>query len=160
MRESYNLAELTRIVHNLLQITTITSVDHAKRLVRVRIGGDESAELPWPADIGRNWVRWKPLRVGQQVVIACPSGDPALAVIIGDLYSNAIDTSETAENLDVIEFENGNRIQHDIATGTITVMAIGNVIVNGDVIADGISLVNHVHDGVKKGTDKTGVPVS
>ena len=158
MRESYTLAELTRMLHNMIQITAITSVDHVSRKVRVRIGGDESAELPWPADIGRNWVRWKPVRVGQQVVIACPSGDPALAVIIGDIYSNANDTPETAENLDVIEFTNGNRIEHNIDTGAITITAVGNVIVNGDVIADGISLKNHTHDKVRAGTDSTGKP--
>jgi phage baseplate assembly protein V len=148
MNHVYTLAEISRMVHNMLQITTITSVDHTNRRVRVRIGGDESAELQWPADIGRNWVRWKPLREGQQVVIACPSGDPAQAVIIGDLYSQSIDTPETSEELDVIEFENGNRIQHNVTTGEITVIASGNVVVNGDVIADGISLKNHDH--VKK----------
>jgi phage baseplate assembly protein V len=154
MRESYSLAELTRIVHNMLQVTTITSVDHSNRKVRVRIGGDESAELPWPADIGRNWVRWKPLREGQQVVIACPSGDPAQAVIIGDLYSNAIDTSETAENLDVIEFENGNRIQHDVDTGAI------HITVNDDVYINDIPFLKHLHSKVRIGTEKSGEPTT
>lgn len=155
---NYDTADLTRRLANMLQLTTITRLDHANQRVRVKLGEYESAELPWPADIGRNWVRWKPLREGQQVLIACPNGDPAQAVIIGDLYSNAIDSPETAENLDVIEFTNGNRIEHNIETGQITVIASGNVIVNGDVIADGISLKNHTHNNVRVGTDSTGKP--
>lgn len=42
--------------------------------------------------------------------------------------------------------------------GSIILTAPGNVIVNGDVIADGISLKNHVHSGVTAGGDNTGQP--
>lgn len=43
--------------------------------------------------------------------------------------------------------------------GSITITAPNNIIVNGDVIADGISLKNHVHSGVTSGGDNTGAPV-
>ena len=91
MNHFYTLAELNRMVHNMLQITTITSVDHSNRRVRVRLGADQSAELPWPAVVGRNFVAWRPLRKGQQVILLSPGGDPAQGVIIGDLYSQSID---------------------------------------------------------------------
>ena len=42
--------------------------------------------------------------------------------------------------------------------GSIVLTAPKNVIVNGDVIADGISLKNHVHGGVTAGGDNTGQP--
>ena len=42
--------------------------------------------------------------------------------------------------------------------GSIIMTAPKNVIVNGDVIADGISLKNHVHGGVTAGGDNTGQP--
>lgn len=42
--------------------------------------------------------------------------------------------------------------------GSIVLTAPNNVIVNGDVIADGISLKNHVHGGVTAGGDNTGQP--
>lgn len=42
--------------------------------------------------------------------------------------------------------------------GSIVMTAPNNVIVNGDVIADGISLKNHVHGGVTAGGDNTGQP--
>ena len=42
--------------------------------------------------------------------------------------------------------------------GSIVLTAPNNVIVNGDVIADGISLKNHVHGGVTAGGDNMGQP--
>lgn len=43
--------------------------------------------------------------------------------------------------------------------GSIVMTAPNNVIVNGDVIADGISLKNHVHGGVESGGSNTSTPV-
>lgn len=160
-QNGFNVAELTRMLHNMIQITTITSVDFDNKVFRVRIGeaeSNESAELPWPAEIGRNFRRWRPLRTGQQIVIACPSGDPAQAVMIGEIYSDSLPPPCDSPELDVIEYDNGNRIEHDAANGEIRVKAKGNVIVNGDVVADGISLKNHVHKGVTPGKGMTGGP--
>lgn len=42
--------------------------------------------------------------------------------------------------------------------GSIEITAQNNVIVNGDVIADGISLKNHTHGGVESGGSNTGTP--
>lgn len=42
--------------------------------------------------------------------------------------------------------------------GTVEITASNNVIVHGDVIADGISLKNHVHGGVESGGSTTGAP--
>lgn len=149
---SYELAELQRKLANMIQITTITEVDHARRKLRVLVGADNSAELPWPAAIGRNWKRWTPLRKGQQVVIACPDGNPAQAVLIGNLYRDGIDSPATDADLDVIEFENGARIEHDISCGVLALTGFS------DVLVDGVSVPFHVHGKVKAGTDSTGKP--
>lgn len=146
---SYEVAELQRKLVGMIQITTITSVDHASKKLRVRLGADESAELPWPATVGRNFVAWKPLRVGQQVILFSPSGDPAQGVIIGDLYSQAIDAPSTNEVVDLIQFNNGNLIEHNMTTGKFRI--VGDIELDGtltastDVVAKNISLVRHDH---------------
>lgn len=109
---SYDRAELQRKLANVIQITVITRVDHANKKLRVRLGADESGWLEWPAYIGRNFVAWKPLRVGQQVIISCVDGDPAQAVIIGDLYSRLIDAPSTSPLIDLIQFNDGCFIKH------------------------------------------------
>jgi phage baseplate assembly protein gpV len=43
-----------------------------------------------------------------------------------------------------------------VANGGINIT--GNVTVNGDVTANGISLINHVHSGVEAGGSNTGKP--
>lgn len=74
----------------------------------------------------------------------------------------------------LVDYANGAYIEHDrasgrltlditgdidiIAGGTVTITAPGSVIVNGDVIADGISLKTHVHGGIKPGPADTGGP--
>lgn len=155
---SYEVAELKRKLENMIRRTTISSVDESTRTVRVLLGNDESAPLPWPADIGKHYCRWIPLKPGIACIIGCEGGDPANAVILRVMYSNDNAAPGNAPDVEVIEYANGNRIEHDNNSGEIRITATGNVIVNGDVIADGISLVNHVHKDVAKGTAKTGKP--
>ena len=155
---SYEVAELKRKLQNIIRRTTISSVDESTRTVRVLLGKDESAPLPWPADIGKHYRRWIPLQPGIPCIIGCEGGDPANAVILRVMYSNAHPTPSNDPDVEVIEYTNGNRIEHDHNSGEIRITAKGNVIVNGDVIADGISLINHVHKDVTAGKAKTGKP--
>jgi len=48
---------------------------------------------------------------------------------------------------------------HVTIKGGLSVTGGGGAVVTGDVIADGISLVNHVHSGVQAGGSNTGKPV-
>lgn len=148
----FNSADMPRQLDNLVQVTTITSVDPANKTLRVQLGDEESAELPWPADQGANYTRWKPLKAGQQVVISSPCGDPAQAVITGQLYSDAHDSPSVDPDIDLIEFANGNRIEHNIRTGKFRIVGdlelIGTLTASVDVVANRISLVGHDH--VKK----------
>lgn len=146
---SYAVAELQRKLAGMIQITTITSVDHANKKLRVRLGADESAELPWPAIAGRNFVAWRPLRVGQQLILLSPNGDPAQGVVVGELYSQAVDAPSTDDAIDLIQFNNGNLIEHNMNTGKFRI--IGDIELDGtltastDVVAKNISLVGHDH---------------
>ena len=51
--------------------------------------------------------------------------------------------------------KNGNILESGPSGWTIT----GDVVVNGDVVADGVSLKTHIHSGVTTGGDNTGAPV-
>lgn len=71
-----NPAELHRQLNNLLQIGTIESVNTVDKTCRVQIGDLLTGELDMPAEIGRNFVRWQPLRVGTQVLLASSTWVP------------------------------------------------------------------------------------
>jgi phage baseplate assembly protein gpV len=46
-----------------------------------------------------------------------------------------------------------------VATVSLTTLNVtGDIVVNGDVIASGVSLVDHVHGGVAAGSSSTAAP--
>lgn len=100
---------------NVISIGTIAEVDHAAGRVRVDLGGRLSGWLPWPADVGRNYRSWRPLRAGMQVTLAAPSGDPANAQIVQTLYSAALPAPSDSADVDMIHWEDGAVMQHDTA---------------------------------------------
>ncbi|MDF1583894.1 MAG: phage baseplate assembly protein V [Methyloprofundus sp.] len=139
----FELTELDRKLSHLINIGVIAEVNAGDKTIRVQVGENLTGLLPWPCEMGRNFIRWRPLRVGQQVVIACPSGDMAQAVIIGMLYSDALDSPSSDENIDLIAFSDGAQLSYDVAshalkatlpTGATTeLVSSGGVTINGDV---------------------------
>ena len=123
------ISDLFRRFENLIRIGTIAELDHAARKIRVQSGELLTTWLPYPAEIGNNYKRWQPLRLGTQVVLACPSGDPSQALIISILYSNDIEPPSTDENLDVVEFVDGTKIEYNSQTNTLSIDCAGDVAV-------------------------------
>lgn len=154
----YTLAELNRCFAALVLFGVVVEVDSTNKLLKVQEGNLTTGWLPWPAETGRNYRRWRPMKKGQQLVVLCRSGDPAQGVIVGELYSDSNESPSTDDDIDLIQFINGNKIEHNAVTGQIHIIAKGDVHVTGDVIADGISLKKHVHKDTMPGSGKTGVP--
>ncbi len=100
-------ADLHRRVANVAIVGTIAEVDHDRSRVRVDINGRLSDWLRWPADMGRNYRRWRPLRVGMQVGLTCPSGDPANACINAILHTSDLPPPETDPESDAVHYEDG-----------------------------------------------------
>lgn len=125
-----NTADLNRRIESIIRLGTIAEVDHAARKLRVKTGGLLTNWLAWPAEVGRNFRRWRPLRTGTQVVLACPSGDPAQAVIIQILYTQELDTPSDQPHIDLIEFNDGSAIQYDSINNSLSVRTMGNLDLN------------------------------
>jgi phage baseplate assembly protein V len=129
VNQARRLQDLERRLNNQAMIGTILEVDHSTRKLRVQIGEIRTAWLSWPAEMGRNFRRWRPLRAGQQVVLASPSGDPAQAVITGMLYSSVLPAPSDNPDLDITEFEDGTRFQYDSASHVIKIYCVGGIVV-------------------------------
>lgn len=174
---SWGLSDLERRLAALVKIGKIEVVDHEKRQIKVAAGGMSSAWLPWPCEIGRNFKRWRPLRVSQQVVMIAPSGELAQAVVVGMLYSGDLDAPSGDPDVDVIAFDDGARVEYNSATGHMTLKAMGSVTVDaqsvrmtgdvqidgslhtdGDTVAGSVSLKEHTHGGVATGGGNTSNP--
>ena len=126
---SFNTAQLFRRFENLIRIGTIADVDYQGKRLRVKSGELLTDWLPWPAEIGRNFTRWRPLRTHTQVVLVCPSGDPAQALVIATLYSNQLDSPSTDPLIDVVQFNDGTSLEYNSNTNTLNISTAGDVYV-------------------------------
>ncbi|WP_142847083.1 phage baseplate assembly protein V [Telmatospirillum sp. J64-1] len=134
---SHSLSELYRKLSNLIGLGTIAEVDHSSARVRVEINGRVSGWLPYPADIGNNYIRWRPLRAGTQVLLACPAGDPANAVIVQILYSQPLPPPGDEAGRDLVQFNDGTTLQYDSDARVLTVVSAGKIAIQA---ADAVDL--------------------
>jgi phage baseplate assembly protein V len=160
-------SELMRLICNLVRIGQVFAIDTERARLRVRDGaGFESAWLPWGVARAGEDITWRPYSVGEQVVIVCPNGDPAQAIVLCSLYSNAGQNPKHGLDKTTHAFSDGGFFQYDTATGTLTIHCSkikinadievnGQIESTGDQIAGGISQINHVH--IEQGDGK---PVS
>lgn len=142
---NFEVAELMRRFANMLMLGTIEAVDHEAQKVRVKVGELVTGWLPWPAELGRNFIRWRPLKKGIQCLIACPAGEPTQAVIIQLLYTTEFHSPSNSEHMDVTLFNDGTQIQYDSENSVLDVSCAKDVIINiagnltahiaGDVVA-------------------------
>ena len=148
------LDELSRRIAGMLRVGVVEEIDYGGTRLRVRIGyggpGDiETSWLPWPGSLGRNRVDWTPLKPGQQVLLASPSGDLAQAVVVALLHVDSDPPPSTAETLDVVQFRSGTGVVHDAETGDVVVTGARDVTldVERDVIVRADRHINVTVDG-------------
>ncbi|MBC7907034.1 MAG: phage baseplate assembly protein V [Rhodospirillaceae bacterium] len=162
---SQSAADKNRTIENLLSIGTIAAVDYGAvpPQVCLDIAGRTTGWMPVPADIGRNFRRWRPLRVGTQVLAACLSGDPAQAIIIQIMYTTAgatpLPPPEVGEAVDVIQWDDGTLIRYDSAAHKMRVLSVGDLSLeapNGTIVVDGKNLVLRTGEDGYFHTDNAG----
>lgn len=158
--QSANTAELNRLLHNMCRTGTIDELDHAKKKVRVKLSDTlKTTWLEWPAEIGKNFVRWRPLRLQTPVLILCPSGDISQGQIVGMMYSNAISPSSTKETDDVVKFEDGTEIKYDTSAKALSITVKGKVDIKCDkdisIKTKGNALVEATGNATVNATAKT-----
>lgn len=131
----FNAAEADRRISNVVQMGRITAVDTANARCRVAIGDLVTPPIPWPAGhagADRSW--WAP-SVGDQVMIAAPSGDLAQAAVISTYYQDsapapssdgAVSQTVYADGA-VVEYDNG-KSQFQLRIGTTSITANGSAI--------------------------------
>lgn len=153
----------------------VSDVDATKHRVRCKIPALEDLETDWLAVVtpnsGGNKFYCLPDE-GELVALLLDARGEG-GCVIGAIYNDEDKPPAADKNIWKKVFTNGTTIEHDRNSGDITIHASGKVIVNGsdidvnggtitvqggDVIADGISLKNHVHGGVSSGGSTTGKP--
>jgi phage baseplate assembly protein V len=172
---TWGQADTERRLANMVRVATITAVDPGSGRARVSFGQDaESAWLPFPSPRAGAIQIWAPPSVGEQVVVACQSGDTAQGMIVASLASGGSPAPSGDGGAFVVEI-GGSRfeITGDAITltcgGTVVEMTAGGVAIIGDVqitgalAVDGASVAHngtnigdsHVHGGIAIGGANT-----
>ncbi|MQP64715.1 phage baseplate assembly protein V [Niveispirillum sp. SYP-B3756] len=147
------ITELARCLANMIRIGTVSDADYGGPKVRVKAGDLHTGWLPWLTTRAGKDVTWWPPEVGEQVLILCPDGDPAQAVVLMAIYSTAQPAPADRPTIHLTRYPDGAEISYDreahqltanipgdvslTATGTVTVKADGVIDVES---ASGITI--------------------
>lgn len=166
---SFAAAEADRMLAAMLSIGRVTSVDGGAATARVEIGPVKSPPLPVGQLAAGDRAFWWMPAVGDQVLVAAPSGDLAQGIIVCGLYAQNAPSADVA--VPKIALAGGKMvIDGDVEiTGKVTIagtldvdgkLTVRNALeAEGDVSGGGTSLRNHVHGGVIRGSANTDGPV-
>lgn len=165
--QRFDMSEAERRIANIVSIGKVEQADYERAIARVRVGSLLAPWLPMMALRAGPDVTWTPYEIGEQVVILSPSGDLASGVIIGSVYTSEFSAPSDNPAIERKVFSNGAVVEYDRENGryfmdvkgNVHIVATGDVTVEGDVIADGVSLKHHVHGGVVAGGSNTDEPV-
>ena len=176
-------ADTNRRSESIIRFGLIAEVDHAQAKARVKCGEILTDFIPFIALRSGTTKTWSPPTQGEQCVILAASGELTTACIITGLYTQNSPSHSADEH--VIEFADGAKITYNQSSGALIVTGIktasitaanqididcptinikgnvnidGKVTSTGDMVAGGISQINHKHGGVQGGPSKTGIP--
>ncbi|WP_323162860.1 phage baseplate assembly protein V [Stenotrophomonas maltophilia] len=125
-------AENVRMLANMVLVGVVTELDEAEARVRVDADGMLTDWIPWAERRAGPGVRtWCAPEVGEQVVIACPYGDPGQAVVLGSVFYDKHPAPAAVKSKHRTEYADGSVVEYDRETTTLTVnVGAGKVIVN------------------------------
>lgn len=128
MSANTNIAELLRLIRNIIRTGVVTEVE-VGRGCRVKTGDLETDWLPWITQrAGASRSQWPP-SAGEQVVILSVGGELTTAVVLPGLFSdehNEPTASLTANN---VTYPDGAVIEYEPATGALKATGIKTALI-------------------------------
>jgi phage baseplate assembly protein V len=130
----YAIAELARLIENLLRFGTVEELDAENARVRIKIGDLLTDFIPWLTQrAGDDSTWWCPSQ-GEQVLVLSPSGDLSQAVCLPAIYSDAKPANSMNPNKHKTTYSDGAVLEYDKESHVLTVSLPEGGVVN--VIAD------------------------
>ncbi|WP_409269689.1 phage baseplate assembly protein V [Pseudomonas sp. KCJK9044] len=148
-----SLAEINRLLENLIRFGTVAEVQHVPPRVKVQTGGMLTTWLPWLAWRAGENREWDPPTVNEQVLLLSPSGQLANGVAVTGLFSDLITANGERAGLHRRTYADGAVVEYDsvahhlVATlpdgGTTELISTGGIHIKGDITHEG----NYVQTG-------------
>jgi len=126
------VSELERRLSNLIRPGTVTAADYPNARVRVQIGQNTTAWLPWMTHRAGGDRSWHAPEVGEQVLVLSPCGDLAQGFALPAVYQNAHPAPANAATVHRIEYEDGAVIEYDRQAHKLTATIPGEIVATAD----------------------------
>ncbi len=109
----FDMAQLERMLSNLITFAKVVALDEVAAKVRVKAGEITTAWLSVAtlrAGEDRHW--WLP-EVGEQVVVLAPSGDLSQGVVMGSLFSERYPPNDKEKTKHTSSYQDGAVFAYD-----------------------------------------------
>lgn len=111
---SARLAELERRFSNMIRPGTILEADYKRARVRVAVGKNKTAWLPWATGRAGNDVTWHAPEVGEQVLVISPSGAMEAGFVMpGAVYKEDFPANADSPEISRTTFKDGAIYEYD-----------------------------------------------
>ncbi|HHQ5723581.1 TPA: phage baseplate assembly protein V [Klebsiella variicola subsp. variicola] len=127
------MAELIRLLENVVRTGTVTEIDEEKWRVRVQSGGLETTWLRWNAQRAGAFKVWVPPSIGEQVWFLCLGGNTDVAFIGGSLYSDDNPAPGASRNEMVVTAPDGATFRYNAEAGALQVKGVQSAVVEASV---------------------------
>ncbi|HGV3494077.1 TPA: phage baseplate assembly protein V [Klebsiella quasipneumoniae subsp. quasipneumoniae] len=128
-----DIAELIRLLENVVRTGTVTEIDEGKWRVRVQSGELETTWLRWNAQRAGAFKVWVPPTIGEQVWFLCLGGNTDVAFIGGSLYSADNPAPGASRNEMVVTAPDGAKFRYDAEVSALQVKGIKSAVVEASV---------------------------
>jgi len=130
-----NVAELLRLIENLIRLGAIAEVDHGDPTanppqpprVRVKSGALQSGWVPWMNGRAGTTRDWNPPTVGEQCVLFSPGGDTANGFAMPGLFQNAHPAPSNDPALIGRWYPDGTRVEYDHDNHRLLIHCVGDI---------------------------------
>lgn len=108
------IGELERRLSNIIRPGTVLEADYAKARIRVTMGDNTSAWLPWLTSRAGKDRTWHPPEIGEQVIVIAPGGELSAGYVLpGGIYKNDYPANADKSGISRTTFEDGAVIEYD-----------------------------------------------
>lgn len=140
MSANTNVAELLRLIRNIIRTGVVTEVE-VGRGCRVQTSDLETDWLPWITQrAGASRSQWPP-SVGEQVVILSVGGELTTAIVLPGIFSDEYDEPTASLTANHVTYPDGAVIEYEPATGALMATGIKTALIEA---ADSITATSPV----------------
>jgi len=108
------ISELERRLSNTIRPGTVLEADYAKARIRVTMGDNTSAWLPWLTSRAGEDRTWHAPEVGEQVIVMAPGGELSAGYVMpGGVYKNDYPANADKPEISRTTYKDGAVIEYD-----------------------------------------------